>query len=246
MKRYLLAATILAAAGSTPALAQSCVTDASGNTLCDPTSFHITDSKATGTGPVFLNEGVTFNVDEINNDVIDSPLTVFFAVPVGDAAPKVTFDDYNGSPLMVFSGTVNSLGSWTPTNGNGGDLYSFVGCGKCDASINEGNVDAVDGIGTKFNVYSISIDQGFTAMGIETIDGLFAKGTIIAPLSENIVTGAHGKTTTTFYDTSWTNTGFVNTTVAGVPEPATWLMALTGFGLLAGLGAMKRKARYAI
>jgi hypothetical protein len=222
-----------------PAYAQSCTTDSSGNTFCDPASFHITDSLATGSDPVLLNESTTFNVDEINNDTIDSPLTVYFAVPTSDTTtPVVTKYDYNGGPFGVAGVTLTSLGIWTPTDGKGGDLYSFVGCANCDGSINKTNVDTVDGVGTTFNVFSLTISQGFTNQGVETIDGIFPIGTLIAPLAEDIA----GKKTT-YYDTSWTNTGDINTRSVSTPEPSTWAMMLIGF---AGLGfAGYRKAHSA-
>jgi hypothetical protein len=249
MKKLLLAAALCVLAAAlcvlaAPAYAQSCTIDSSGNTFCDPASFHITDSLATGSDPVLLNEATTFNVDEINNDTIDSPLTVYFAVPTSDTTmPVVTKYDYNGGPFGVAGVTLTSLGTWTPTNGKGGDLYSFVGCANCDASINEMNVDAVDGVGTTFKVFSLTINQGFTNKGVETIDGSFPIGTLIAPLAEDIVVQANGKTKTTFYDTSWTNTGDINKLSVSTPEPSTWAMMLLGF---AGLGfAGYRKAHSA-
>jgi hypothetical protein len=246
MKKLLIAATLLACTALPAAAQLACSTDGSGNTFCDPTSFHVTDSKATGQDPVLLNENTTFNIDEINNDIINKPLTIFFAVPVGDAKPVITKFDFNGGPFTTFAGTLSNDGVWTPGNGKGQDLYSFIGCAKCDPSINMTNVDAVDGTGVKFNVYDLVINQGFTNKGIETIDGLFATGTLIAPLAEDIVVGKGGKTTTTFYDTSWTNTGAVNTLSSPVPEPRTWVMMLSGFVLMAAFGYRRRHkmARY--
>jgi hypothetical protein len=233
MKSLLLAAVFTAATGSS-VLAQSC-TMVGAMTYCDPTSFHITDSLATGSSPVFLNEGKTFDVDEINNDVINKPLTIFFSVPIGDAKPTVTKFDYNGGAFTNFIGSLSNDGVWTPGNGKGQDLYSFVGCPACDGSINQTNVDGVDGLGTKFNVYNLVIQQGFSSRGIELIDGTFAKGTIIVPLAENITA-----TKDTFYDTSWTNTGFVNA-ASVVPETPTWLMMVLGFAGFGVFAALRRR-----
>jgi hypothetical protein len=142
----------------------------------------------------------------------------------------------------------------TPSSGKGGDLYSFVGCGGCGASINESNADAAEfklgllGSNPGLNVFSITLDHGFAGNAdFATIDGTFALGTIIAPLAENIVTGKNGKVTTTWFDTSWTNAGFVNSLTpttaitGGAPEPATWAMLGIGFAGLAGFGFAKRK-----
>jgi hypothetical protein len=166
-------------------------------------------------------------------------LTIYFAVPVGDTGPSVTSYAFDSGTPTTTGITLSSLGVLGPAAGKAGDLYTFAGCTKCDASINQSNVDAVDGVGTKFNVWSLTVTQGFTSQGQEeTIDGLFAKGTIIAPLA----TDAKGKVA----DTSWTNAGFVNVNpTSSVPEPAAWAMMLSGFGVMAAMVRRQRKARLA-
>ena len=55
MKKLLLAAALTALAA--PAYAQTCTTDpATGNTLCDPSTLHVSSSTATGKDPVLLND----------------------------------------------------------------------------------------------------------------------------------------------------------------------------------------------
>lgn len=239
MKSILLAGVMLAALGGTAAQAA--------------TSFHVTGPKATGADPVSLNESDTFNIAEVSNGLtINGPLTVYFAVPVGQATPIVTDMSFDG--VSVNGGAVHLFGTWTPSSDKGGDLYSFVGCGGCGASINKSNVDAAEfklgllGSNPGLNVFSITLDHGFAGNAdFATIDGTFALGTIIAPLAENIVTGKNGKVTTTWFDTSWTNAGFVNSLTpttaitGGAPEPATWAMLGIGFAGLAGFGFAKRK-----
>ncbi len=229
MKRLLLTAALLALAA--PAYAD--------------TAFHVTGGSASGSDPVLLNEDTSFEIlDNENGTAIDSPLTVYFAVPVGDTGPSVTAYDFDSGPLTTTGISLVSLGEWTPTNGKAGDLYSFVAansptpftCTSCNASINEANVDGVDGIGTDFNVWSLTLTQGFATKGDnEVIDGLFANGTIIAPLAID----AKGK----FADTSWTNTGFVNVnSISPVPEPSTWAMMIFGVSLVCmGMRMARRK-----
>lgn len=219
MKRLLLTAALLALAA--PAYAD--------------TSFHVTSASATGSDPVLLNEDTSFEVlDTENGTAIDAPLTIFFAVPVGDTGPSVTSYDFDGGPFKTTGISLVSLGVWTPSMGKAGDLYSFVDCTSCDASINQANVDAVDGNGTTFNVWSLTLNQGFSVQGDnEVIDGLFAKGTIIAPLATDAKNNVA--------DTSWTNTGFVNVlAVTSVPEPSSWAMMLLGVG---AIGAVMRFSR---
>jgi hypothetical protein len=205
------------------------------------TSLHVTGGSATGADPVLLNENTSFEIlDNQNGTAIDSPLTIYFAVPVGDTGPSVTSYAFDSGTPKTTGITLNSLGVWDPAGGKAGDLYTFAGCTKgCDGSINESNVDAVDGAGTKFNVWSLMLTQGFNSQGDdEVIDGLFAKGTIIAPLA----TDAKGK----IADTSWTNTGFVNVSpTSPVPEPSTWAMMISGFGLMAAMVRRQHKARLA-
>lgn len=260
MNRLLLAAAILLAVGASSARAQSCTTDASGNVFCDPTSFHVTDSIASGHDPVFLNEGTTFNVDDIDNSTnltIDKPLKIYFAVPnePGEGTPTVSKFDFDGEAFTTNSTALTAVGTWDPagTAKADHDLYSFVGCTKCDGSIGLGSEEGLEDTLFKlsantdvtFTVYSFTIQQDFTGnTDFETVDGAFPLGTIIAPLSEDVVT-KNGKTTTTFYDTSWTNAGFENGTLRSIstPEPSTWVMFITGFTLLGSVGFAKRRNR---
>jgi hypothetical protein len=226
-----------------PAMAQSCTTIGT-QTFCDPASFHITDSSATGTDPVLLNEATTFNVDDVDNGAtINKPLTIFFAVPTADmTSPSVTKFDFDGGAFTTTGITISSLGVWNPQTV--GDLYTFVGCTACDNSINTSNVDTAEaalgfGMTPEFNVYSLTIQQAFGGnTDFETIDGLFPLGTLIAPLASDVETNK-----TTFYDTAWTNTGEVNLLAApAAPEPSTWVMLIAGFGLIGLLGWRKRHA----
>jgi hypothetical protein len=240
MKRIFLAGTgFLLVSAASPALAQSCTT-VGAQTFCDPASFHVTDSKATGSDPVLLNENTTFNIDDVDNGAtINKPLTIFFAVPVGAGTPVVTSDSFDGATQQAFTGTLSNEGVWNPATN---DLYSFLGCAACDNSINMTNVDAVDGAGATFNVFNLVVNETFAGnTDFETVDGLFPKGTIIAPLASDV-----GDNKTTFYDTAWTNAGFVNAAaVGGVPEPKTWAMMALGFGLMGLLGYKRRHNRLA-
>jgi PEP-CTERM motif len=224
MKSLLLTAALLALAA--PAYAA--------------TSFHVTGSLASGSDPVLLNENTSFEIlDNENGTAIDSPLTIYFAVPVGETGPSVTSYDFDGGAFHTTGISLASLGVWDP-GGSTHDLYSFVGCSSCNNSINEANVDFVDGVGTKFNVLSLTLNQAFGSKGDdEVIDGLFGLGTIIAPLALD----AKGH----FADTSWTNAGFVNGLSTPTPEPSIWAMMLLGVGLIgAGLRMARRKVGMAL
>ncbi|HZZ21553.1 MAG TPA: hypothetical protein VFE60_02765 [Roseiarcus sp.] len=224
----LLAAGLCALAA--PAYAQSCTTDSSGNTFCDPANFHVTSPAATGSDRVLLNDNNTFTIKDVSNGAtIDQPLTIYFAVVTGQAKPIVTDWSFDGGPTTPFVGSLSNEGTWTPTNsGTSKDLYSFVGCGGCDGSINKSNVDAIEttlGLGPTptFNVFNLVLPVGFSGnTDFVTVDGSFSLGTLIAPFAENIVMQANGKIKTTVFDTSWTNTGAVND---AVPEPSTWAVA---------------------
>ena len=254
MIRKFLLTTALAAIGfAAPAAAQQCSTVGT-QTFCDPTSFHVTDSAATGSDPVLLNEATTFNIDDIDNGAtIDKPLTIYFAVPnetVSEGAPSVTSDSFDSGTPNTTGLSLTNLGTWNPATN---DLYTFVGCAKCDNSINQGNVDPAEvalglgtgtaGASTTFTVYSLTVQQGFGGnTDFETVNGLFPLGTLIAPLAVDVVGSK-----STFYDTSWTNTGDVNTTaVVAVPEASTWAMTGIGFAFLGVVGLRRKGARFAI
>jgi hypothetical protein len=218
MKNLLLAGAVVLAAS--PALAE--------------TSFHVGGILAFGSDPVVLAQHTEFSITRISGGAsISAPLTVYFAVPVGEAAPSVANQSFDGGPVIpAVLDTTSFVGQWSP--GTVKDLYTFVGCTACDNSLNAGNVSAVEPTITAFNVFSVTVNQAFPNKNdVEDFNGSFSFGTIIAPLA---VSG--GKV----FDTSWTNTGVVDSAV--VPEPSTWLLGLTGVGFLAALGWKRRREGY--
>ena len=220
----------------------------------DPTAFHVQSPMQSGTDPVLLNQSNFFDVmanDLPSKETIQSPLQIFLLVPTTQAAPVVANSLYLNNALNVDAFTLTlETTQWNTATDN--SFYKdYLGCQKCDGSINANNVATAEGTvgleGTLFNVYDLSVainsGNGFTAATeFEAELGTFAKGTIVAPFDINT-------TDQKVYDTSWTNAGFVNTTDAGaVPEPRTWVMMLAGFGML-GFAAMrkgKREARLAV
>jgi hypothetical protein len=159
-----------------------------------------------------------------------SPLEVFFAVPDSGAAPVI--DSVNGS-TSGFTSFVNR-GTF-----DSGSLYSFFGCTSgCNASVNFGNMvgallaNHLPSV-SDFTVYETTITSTLGPKADFAVDGHFMNGTFVAPLG--VTTG--GKT----FDTSFTNLGMVDASNA-IPETSTWVMMLTGFGLM-GLAAGLRKRR---
>jgi hypothetical protein len=245
MKKLLLAAALCVLAA--PAYAQSCTVESP----CDPPSFHMTAAGATAAqGAIFLNESTTVNIDEINNDTINPPLHVIFAVPTTDTAAlsisKFGFDDgtfqHVGDVIGGKTDTLSLINTWTPSmTGAGKDLYTENAalCGACNGdSIDTANVEGAEnnifgttGVKYSFKVYVLTINGNTfdSKTSFETIDGLFPLGTIIAPFD------ASG---TKVYDTSWTNTAVVNQ-LSSAPEPSTWAMMLIGFAGLSFAGYRK-------
>jgi len=254
MRNLLTSAALVVLAGAgvyTPANADVII---NGITYIDPTSFHVTATGATGSDPVLLNNNTTFSIQDIGGQNIDQPLTVYIATAPGAPAPIISsasylFDSQPATPVTV---TSNGLFSATPFNtATGGDLYTYVGCVACDNSLNSSNINAAytaDGLTqpTMLSVYSFTVDQAFQGKDEVNFIGTFANGDIVFPYAQNV-----GKNKVTIFDTSWTNTGFVNCPLGGscgptpppppppppppLPEPTSLVLlgsALLGFGLL--------------
>ena len=236
MKSFLLS-TVMAFAFMAPAYAET-------------TAFHVgADSTGgAGTDPNLILSPSTAYVADNPNKAISSPLTLYFAVPDGEVAPILSSALYNGTTAKTITQQVSQqFPDYTAAAGK--DFYTFIGCTTCNNSVNFVNMSAGEandqpGVSpnppTAYDVYSAVVDVAFGGKDYLKLIGAFADGTYIIPLANG-------------FDTSFTNVGLItsdaiiNPTVGGVPEPSTWLLGLTGFGLVAALGwKRKRSARYAI
>lgn len=267
MRRLLTATTIVAGAmwfgapftahaASTCGTATDCFYDpATDTSYFDPTSFHVTASGATGSDPVLLNNNKAFSIQDIGGINIDKPLTIFIAGPVGSTAPTISSTSYTiGSTTTPITGALTRTLVGTDT---GVDLYTFVGCVACDNSLNFTNINAAftaDGLptATQLTVWSFSVPQNFVGHDEVNVVGVFANGDIVFPFAQN----GTGTNTVTNFDTSWTNTGFVDCPPGSptcgssppppppppppAPEPSA--LALFGVGLL-GIGAALARRR---
>jgi hypothetical protein len=262
MRTLLLAATLLAASGS-GALAQMCQTDAAGNTICDPTAFHVTSSTATGSEPVLLNDSNTFTIDLVGNHTIDQPLHILFIEAPGTALSitSATGVEAGGVPFSFGATATAAQQAFNLTDGlfdgpdvtisTGQDLAKQINLAGGDTSISYANfmtAFAANGLSlpTTFDVFDATFPVGFDSNAdFITLNGSFGLGTIIAPLALDVTTGSNGKLDVTVFDTSWTNAGVVNQLSSTVPEPRTWAMMLLGFAFLALVGRRAR-ARLAL
>lgn len=263
MNRLLLTTAMLLAFGATTAYAQSvpCTVDAAtGNTICDPASFHVTSPGATGQDPVLLNDSNTFTITEVGNHTINQPIRVVFIEPLGAALPDITsatglgaggafsfgptttatqtgFDQTNG----LFDGPVVTLSA-------GQDFGKALNLPGADASVSYTNIAAEYAalgltLPATFQLEAAVFPVAFNSdSDFITLNGSFGLGTIIAPLAVDVELGNNGKLKITTFDTAWTNAGFVNQLSSPVPEPSTWAMGIIGFGLMGLMGWRKRHA----
>jgi hypothetical protein len=247
----LLLATGLAIGLAMPAYADVITMDP-GSTYIDPTVLHVGADSSGGPGndPNLISSNGEFFVANVSGQDINSPIDLFFIEAFGSSAPSVT-----GVKLGASAVTFSPVGPATDTGdtvSSGQDAYTQLGCTKCDNSVSYVNMTGtLTTLGltvpSKFEIFETVVNSGLPGGGFLDVTGSFAQGTFIIPFAENV---AGDKVT--LFDTSYTNTGFIDATpggprTGGVPEPRTWVMMLAGFGLL-GFAAMrkgKREARLA-
>jgi hypothetical protein len=267
MKTLLLAGVLLASSSATALAQTDCTTGADGNTYCDPTAFHVSAPGATGQDPVLLNNSTSFGITEVGNHTINQPIRVFFIEP-GSTFTAPTINEVSG---LGSGGNFDLTGpfafeqsrAWNPADRLfDGSIISTISTGQnlgaelnlqgLDASISFANfITAFQAIGlcggmvacpTTFSFEDVAIPEGFNSDNdFMNFAGAFALGTIIAPVAVDVESQNNGHFKITPFDTSWTNTGVVNSLSSTVPEPQTWAMLVIGFGLM-GLLGFRRKA----
>jgi PEP-CTERM motif len=221
LKKVLLTTTALLALSVLPAKAA--------------TTLHLSN---TGTAdnpvidPAFLSSNTQFFVDNVSNGQTSTgPTDLFFLRPAGSAAPTISSVLFDGTTAVSFS--VPTLLNLT-FNSSSHDLYTLVGLGAGNNSINWSNVSAAfisqfGGVPASFNVYESIVQTGFGGNDFIQVNGSFPAGTVIVPFSAPDLF------------TSWTNTGVTTgDPTPAVPEPSTWAMMLLGFAGV-GLFAMRKR-----
>lgn len=269
MKNTVVAAALLmSAAGAQAQVAGGCMTDpTTGNTFCDPTSFHVGSPNDMGTSePVLLGDSNTFTVTLVGNHDISQPIRIYFIEPLGAALPTITsatgFGVIGGVPsafgfgvtptatATAFDQTNGLFDGPTVTLTSGEDFGKQMNLKGADASVSFANITAEYTklgltVPTTFQLEDAVFPVGFNSnLDSITLNGSFGLGTVIAPLAVNVSVGSNGHLDITTFDTSWTNAGFVNT-LSGppVPEASTWVLLLTGFGLMGLAGWTKARGK---
>jgi hypothetical protein len=212
-----LAGAILAAL-SAGALAQTtdCFTDANGATLCDPQILHVTGPSATGSGPVFLNEGTTFEITRTSNGgaSVNAPAYVAFIVPDG-TTPGAMFDitgavGVTGGTTLNYDGktgtdhfavpTIGVLDAFNSKTGLlNGPLVTLTSANpdfeknlgfNGGGSISFQNLTGEPGLGgvTKFDVYVAAFPSMVFGSKSDTltVDGNFPVDTAVVPFGLDI------------------------------------------------------------
>jgi hypothetical protein len=268
--KKLLISTALFIAVSAPAYAQTTCTDNGVTVICDPTAFHLSAPGATGSDPVLLNESTTVTLTEVGNHDISQPVRLLFIEPVttndvtitgvsGRMASLVTGADPTGAftfgatsvaALGTFNTTTDTFSGPAVTLSAGQDLVKQIGFNGGAASISYANIQTEYmalglAVPTVFDVFDAVVPVNFTSdSDFLTAIGTFPKGTVISAIGVNVSIGNNGKPQIDVFDNSWTTAGFVNTTgVPPIPEPSTWLMMLSGFGVFGAFFYRRRSMR---
>jgi hypothetical protein len=265
MKRYLLAATILAAAGATPAWAK-CATAPGSGTGVGEVQFYTGDCSSDNQandgddGKAFIDKGsaptgstsIDLSLDK-NSSLLDDQNFLAKSLTAGgtfsaftsgngfaniksdnDLAQKFEFDpllpsDYLsetkflGFDGMLFRGQEVDLPGAAKVKGPDTGSITIL-------------VNLSDGSSVTDTITGIKLKADFGVLGFDEpakMAGVFVDSVTVSTDANHA------------FD-QLKQIEFSVPGVSSIPEPSTWLMALTGFGLLGSLGMIKRKARYAI
>src|SRR4051794_4295753 len=130
------------------------------------TAFHVgaTSDGGLGLDPNPIPSNSQFFIADNPNKAINSPLSIYFAIPDGESAPTLSSILYNGLLLPSINyGAITQL----PGTFTSGDLYTFVGCTSCNNSVNFANISLAEkalfgGVApTAYDVYQVLVQVGF-------------------------------------------------------------------------------------
>ena len=240
MRKLMLATTALIAL-SAPAGAAA-ILHLNDNRPPDPASF---------TEPVLIQSQTQFFIQQTSNTATAGPLYLYILDYPGGITPSVTSAKLNGNDLPAI-GVTNPItldGHYTLGNGQDSFYKSYLNCNSgCDGSISDSNISQAYqdnfsvGAPLTFDVYKITINGGFPGNDYYEINGVFGKGSVIAPFM------ADGPAVT-----SWTNAGLITggTCLGCGPTPQAVPGPIVGAGLpglvtacltLLGLARQRRKS----
>jgi hypothetical protein len=211
---------------------------ASAQDTIDPSTLHVSSPlSGTTSDPVQLGATNTVSVTNVSNgaDNLNVPWLLIVGIPNWQSAtpPNITSSSpaFPSYPLAT-NGTTASMGSTQEAYSQLGldpgtnNSNSFTNWADAETKLNHMST-------TSFTLYEYNIPVTLAGGGTDTFTfaSNLPQGTFVIAYGETTST-KNGKTTTTIYDTPFTEAGLTDTQV--VPEPST--LALAGLGALGFVG----------
>jgi hypothetical protein len=158
----------------------------------------------------------------------------------------ITFADANGNPLSLYGGLRMPEDSWNYYfNASGSCFGENIYCGQYSSSLWDYGLNAPDagGVVDGYIRAYLNIPTGDTSLGVRGTLNLDCRGASSCDFGHTGTFGFGALPTGVSFGSASGVFLTQSATPAGVPEPATWMTMILGFGLIGGM--VRRRQRQA-